>query len=117
MSVVESTLSLVQENLAERQPHGVYAKAVFSEVLPHGKTCQSTYGNFAAGFSLIRIFSYRFPCEARFTRTGLRVKSERTEYMWRGVRACFEHATYSRTGATYEKSVSNFTAVDTEFGT
>ena len=34
------------------------------------------------GFSLIRIFSYRFPCEARFTRTGLRVKSERTEYMY-----------------------------------
>ena len=53
----------------------------------------------------------------RFTRTGLRVKTERTEYMWRGVRACYEHATYSRTGATYEKSVSNFTAVDTEFGT
>ena len=69
------------------------------------------------GFSLIPIFSYRFPCEARFTRTGLRVKTERTEYMWRGVRACFEHATYSRTGATYENSVSNFTAVDTEFDT
>ena len=45
------------------------------------------------------------------------MKTERTEYMWRGVRACYEHATYSRTGATYGKSVSNFTEVDTEFGT
>ena len=55
--------------------------------------------------------------EARFTRTGLRVKTERTEYMWREFERATSMLRTAELAHPYEKSVSNFTAVDTEFGT
>ena len=55
-----------------------------SEVVPHGKTYQITYGNLAAVQDQV---SYGFfhtvflVKRASHERTGLRVKTERTEYM------------------------------------